>query len=406
MVDWDEVRRAFALNLNESHFTCCFLAALPAAVREAVEKYREAMEGNVLWAEQELLGEGPLHHRVLRELSYYTGGSADQIALTTSTTAGLTAVYNGLRLKSTDEVVATVHDHAVHQKAARIAAERFGASFRLIRLYEQPRYATVDEAAERLLAEVGPQTRVVGLPWVHSRTGVKIPLARMAEIISHVNQARAEKDRCLLIVDGVQGLGVEDVNIARCGVDFFAAGTHKWMLAPRGTGFVWGASQAWPFLMPSAAAIVPNMDGWTAYWSAHASGRLGPSPRASWFSPGGFHAPEHRLAIADAVEFHEAIGKKQISERILHLNTILREELETVEQVELLTPQNARMASGLVCFHYENKSARSVLGRLAEAGIYGTVTPDHVRPAVRLSASLMNNEEQVIGVSRLLHEGL
>ncbi|MEV0322459.1 aminotransferase class V-fold PLP-dependent enzyme [Streptomyces sp. NPDC050658] len=406
MVDWNDVRREFALDLNEAHFTCCFLATLPTPVRAAVERFRSAVAQNVMWAEQEFFGVGPLYHRVLRALSHYTGGSPDQIALTSSTTSGLAAVYNGLRLKPTDEVVVTVHDHGVHQEVARMTAARFGARCRLIRLYDHPRHATADEAAERLLAEIGPRTRVVGLPWVDSRTGVKLPLALIAEVVSGVNRSRSEQDHCLSVVDGVQGLGVEDVDVARSGIDFFVAGTHKWMLAPSGTGFVWGASGAWSHLMPSSAAIIPDIDRWTDYWSAHESGRPSPSPQAHWFSPGGFQAIEHRLAMADAVAFHEAIGRKQISDRILHLNAMMREELKTVEQVKLLTPEDTRMASGLVCFHYGNDSARSVLGRLAEAGVYGTVTPDHVRPAVRLAAGLMNTPEQVTRVSRLLHEGL
>src|SRR5919198_495913 len=55
----------------------------------------------------------------------------------------------------------------------------------------------------------------------------------------------APAGRVLVCVDGVHGLGVEDGPIAALGADFFVAGCHKWLFGPRGTGLVWGRSQAW-----------------------------------------------------------------------------------------------------------------------------------------------------------------
>jgi hypothetical protein len=58
----------------------------------------------------------------------------------------------------------------------------------------------------------------------------------------------------LLIVDGVHGLGVEDPSITALGCDAFAAGTHKWMLGPRGTGFVWAKPAVWQKMRP----VIPS----------------------------------------------------------------------------------------------------------------------------------------------------
>ena len=86
-------------------------------------------------------------------------------------------------------------------------------------------------------AALTPKTRAVGVTWVHSSSGVKMPIARLADAIARANRGRADADRCLLIVDGVHGFGNQDVDIPALGCDFFATSTHKWMLAPRGTGF-------------------------------------------------------------------------------------------------------------------------------------------------------------------------
>ena len=55
-----------------------------------------------------------------------------------------------------------------------------------------------------------------------------------------------------MVVDGVHGLGCVDESVADFGADFFCAGTHKWIYAPRGTGLVWARPEAWARLGPSS----------------------------------------------------------------------------------------------------------------------------------------------------------
>src|SRR5207248_2041727 len=53
-----------------------------------------------------------------------------------------------------------------------------------------------------------------------------------------------------LVVDGVHGLGVEDVRMSDLGADAFSSGLHKWIFAPRGTGFVWAKPRVWASMKP------------------------------------------------------------------------------------------------------------------------------------------------------------
>lgn len=85
----------------------------------------------------------------------------------------------------------------------------------------------------RIRAAVRPNTRAVGITWVHSASGVKLPIRRIAGALAPLNAGRAPSDRVLLIVDGVHGIGVEEPAIAKSGCDIFCAGTHKWLFAPR-----------------------------------------------------------------------------------------------------------------------------------------------------------------------------
>src|SRR5438552_3873764 len=75
--------------------------------------------------------------------------------------------------------------------------------------------------------------------------GVRLPIRAIAEAVRDANQGRDDHDRALLIVDGVHGLGAVDETVAELGCDFFCAGTHKWMFAPRGTGIIWAKPESW-----------------------------------------------------------------------------------------------------------------------------------------------------------------
>ncbi|CAN5835306.1 hypothetical protein BH18ACI4_BH18ACI4_20700 [soil metagenome] len=90
---------------------------------------------------------------------------------------------------------------------------------------------------------------------MHSGSGLKVPVRRVAEAITEVNAGRAEADRIFLIVDGVHGLGVEDETIAQMGCDFFIAGTHKWIFGPRGTGLIWAKASTWKTMRPTMPAF-------------------------------------------------------------------------------------------------------------------------------------------------------
>lgn len=70
--------------------------------------------------------------------------------------------------------------------------------------------------------------------------GLKLPIREIADALAELNRDRHEGDRALLCVDGVHGLGVEDLSMQDLGCDFFVAGCHKWLFGPRGTGLVWG----------------------------------------------------------------------------------------------------------------------------------------------------------------------
>jgi selenocysteine lyase/cysteine desulfurase len=213
----------------------------------------------------------------------------------------------------------------------------------------------------------------------------------MAVAVARANRGRAQADRCLLIVDGVHGFGNQDVDIATLGADFFATSMHKWMLGPRGTGFLWGRSDVWSEMRPTIPSFDPEApEPWGA-WQDH---RPLPPTQAKFVSPGGFLAYEHLLAVRQAVDLHNTIGRARISARIRELNAAFRDGAAGIAGLTLHTPRDPELSGGLSCFEVKGVNAEQVAKRLAAKKVRTNSSPYKVSYA-RVSAGVMNSHEDI-----------
>jgi selenocysteine lyase/cysteine desulfurase len=238
-----------------------------------------------------------------------------------------------------------------------------------VALYDKPAQADAGEMVDRLVAAVTPATRVVAVTWVHSGTGVKVPVADIATALQAA-ATRAGNPPPLLCVDGVHGLGSEATRVADLECDFFVSGTHKWLFGPRGTGIVWGRTEAWPQL----DVVIPSFEpaGMIAWMGGTSSDPPQPGPRAT---PGGYHSFEHRWALAEAFAFHLAIGREAVSERVSGQATQLKEGLAEVDGVTVVTPASPELSSGIVCATVEGVDPVDAMQGLRDQGFVTSVTP-------------------------------
>jgi selenocysteine lyase/cysteine desulfurase len=394
---WSDVRKLFDLHPDYAHLALFFLVSHPRPVREAIESYRKKLDSNPMQTVDEAMFDfdhldASLPVRTASAIGKYIGASGDEIALTGNTTTGLSLIHHGLVLRPGEDVLTTEHDHFVHHEAIRLASERSGASVRKIALFDPPSPAHVTEAeiVDRIQKALRPNTRVLALTWVHSSTGLKLPLRAISDAVGIENKKRSPKDRVRIVVDGVHGIGVEDPNIPALGCDALAAGAHKWLFGPRGTGFVWAKAELWADMRP----LIPTFTGMELI-GAWMNGTPPPSsPRASWFTPGGFHAYEHYWATPAAIDLHQKIGPARITERIHALNGALKDELAKLPKVKLYTPSSTALSAGIVCFDVDGMKPTEVVKKLLQKKIIGSTTPYRVSYA-RLSFGLPNNEAEV-----------
>ena len=137
---------------------------------------------------------------------------------------GLGLVYSGMKLKPGEEILTDTRDHIVTALSADHAAERTGAKVRQAQLYADPSKVSVDEVVGNVRRNLRDNTRLLAVTWVHSGTGVKMPIAAIAEAVRAHNRGKPRDRQTLLSVDGVHGLGIENVSIPELGADFFIAG--------------------------------------------------------------------------------------------------------------------------------------------------------------------------------------
>ena len=384
--DWDRVRAFFPLDRSYIHMAGLFLTSHPLSVGRSVETLREELDHNPVLS---VLARWSTDAEVRLQTALYAGASPDEVGLTGSTTMGLGILLHGLRLPPGSEILQTTHDHSVMDRAISSKAEHASASVRKVSLYDDnhPEHADTQQVVERLLRTIRPETRVLAATWVHSKNGVKLPVVEMSGVVASVNARRNEEDQITFVLDGVHGFGVEDVSIPELGCHLFSSGTHKWIYGPRGTGMIWGHPRVHSRVTP----VIPSLGGGVGPWGAR-------------MTPGGFHAFEHRWAIAPAYALHLEIGKSRVQSRIHDLSRQLKEGLEGLPHVRVYTPRLEELSSGIVCFDVEGRTPQFVVDALLDKHRIIASTTPYEPSHVRLTPGLMNNEEDVEACLRALRD--
>ena len=391
--DWGQVREQFRLSPNWLHFAGFYISSHPTPVSDAIEAYRKAIDDNPFLVVEQGLFEGDeknLQSRVREAAAAYIGGKPDEVAVTQSTTTGLALIYNGFQLKPGEEFLATDHDHIAHHTAIQLAAQRSGAGFRKISLFDEAATASADGIVQRAMAGIRPETRVLGITWVHSQSGIRLPIRRIADALARVNASRDAASRVALVVDGVHGFGCVDESVAEMGADYFSAGTHKWIFGPRGTGIAWARPEAWARLRPS----VPSFSDRAGFEAWIADRPVSTPNNARRMTPGGFQAFDHQWAMVAAFKMHETMGRARVAARVAELNGRIKDGLAKIPKVKVHTPRDPALSAGIVCFEVDGQTPKAVVASLLAKRVVASTSP-YKNTYARLSAGVFNTPAEV-----------
>ncbi|BAQ75881.1 aminotransferase, class V [Pseudomonas sp. Os17] len=375
---WAQLRLLFDQDPDSIHFSNFLVTSHPRPVREAIERHRAKIDRNPgLAMDWDLQEPWKREAEVRRWAGRYLQAKPGQIALTGSTSEGLAMIYGGLHVRPDQEILTTVHEHYATEYSLNFRVAKQGTQVRKISLFKDPHRVSKDEILGSIKRSIRPNTRVLGMTWVQSGSGVKLPIGEIGQLVDEFNRNRDDKDRIIYVVDGVHGFGVDNLDFPDMHCDYFISGTHKWMFGPRGTGIICARSEELKDVTPSVPTFSEDNNFATS------------------MTPGGYHAFEHRWALDEAFKLHLQLGKAQVQARIHALNSYLKQRLQELPQVELVTPLSPELSAGFTFFRIKNQDCDQFAAYLMANRVVVDAVDRDVGPVIRTAPGLLNDEQQI-----------
>jgi len=168
------------------------------------------------------------------------GCVADEVLLTRSTTNAMTIAGLGVDLSRGDRVLTTDVEHEGGSAVWKHLEKRRGIG--IDRVVIAPEDHDIKAIVERFDRAITKQTKVISVSHVITSTGLRMPVR---EIV-----ALAKSRNIVTIIDGAQAVGNIEVDVKAIGCDAYAAPGHKWLMAPKGTGFLYIRKEAASQIQP------------------------------------------------------------------------------------------------------------------------------------------------------------
>jgi len=165
-----------------------------------------------------------LVQRTRRLAADLIGAVPDEITFVPNTAAGIGTVAEGFRWNDGDNVVLSSSEFPSN-RLPWLHLRRRGVEVRLV---DTP--TDVDGFICALDAACDEHTRIVACSWIDYATGIRRDPARLSQL--------ARQHGALLVLDGIQGLGVLPVDLHVQGIDVLVADSRKWLLGPEGAGIL------------------------------------------------------------------------------------------------------------------------------------------------------------------------
>jgi isopenicillin-N epimerase len=221
----EPLRELFALDPTVTFLNHGSYGACPRPVLAELARWHAEMERNPV----EFLGRrsGALLREARVALAAYLGAQPDDLAFMPNSTTGVNTVAQSFELQAGDEVLGTDHEYGACAAAWQFVCARRGASYRTV---EIPLPFEPGEFVARVMAAVTPRTRLLFVSHVTSTTALVFPVAALC--------ARARAAGIATLIDGAHVPGQLPLALDTLGADFYVGNGHKWLCAPKGSGFL------------------------------------------------------------------------------------------------------------------------------------------------------------------------
>jgi selenocysteine lyase/cysteine desulfurase len=357
-------RELFPIFAQRLYINSCSQGALSDAVRAAYEHYL---------ADWDEYG-APWEYWVERQeaardaFAGLVNALPDEIAVTTSLSAGVSALASGLRFTRRSKVVLTDWEfptigqiwHAQESRGARVTHVAAAAD------------GTIP--IEHFERAIDDDTLLVSITHVCYRNGAMLDVPAVVEL--------AHERGALVLLDAFQAVGSLPVDVSELGVDFLGAGVLKYLLGSAGLGFFYCRRDL-------VERVWPTQTGWFADENIFAMDHTDYSPAhtAARFQSGTPPIPSIYAGIA-GIELMQEIGIRETREHVLGLNAHLLDGLDEL-QAKVVTPRAPERRGALICV--KSTDASALVATLGEEGIVTSERDDNLR----ISAHCYNTVEDV-----------
>lgn len=381
----NEIRSRFPIFTNKIYLNSCSQGALSKDVEAAIADHLQSWHKDgspwELWVEK--------YEKTRAMVAQFIGASTDEVAVVPSASAGINAVASALDFVKRPKVV-----------MGEFEFPTMGHAW----LAQRPRGAQVEFVAaqgEHLDAEsyaeaIDDRTVIVPLTHVCFKNGFRSDISAVTRL-AHAKGA-------LVILDDYQDCGTRPVNVKAMDVDFYVAGTLKYLLACSGLGFLYVRKSL-------VSSLAPTISGWFAQSDPFAFDvkHLDQSRTARRFEAGTPPIPNIYAASA-GIALLQGIGLEDVAQHIrtltqalvqgaLELGLHIKTPLDSVGPLVVL--QSSDVEGVIARFAAQNiVVSRREDGLRISFHVYNTLRDvEQVLAALKESADLMVREGQSVGAT-------
>ncbi len=362
---WQLVKKQFTVPDNLVMFNAANLCPAPHSVSDKVLTFNRELNSNVSF--QYRAAFSAQRAKALTQLAQFVGVSKEEIGITRNTSESNGILVNGLDFKAGDEIVIWEQNHPSNGVAWEKRAQRSGLVVKKVSVPSSPK--TKDELITPFAKAITSKTKLIAFSHVSNLSGIALPAKELCSL--------AKSKGVLSLVDGAQTLGSMDLSLYDMGCDFFTASTHKWLMGPMENGMLYVKKLHIENLWPAVIGGGWKDDMHTVDEKICVLGQ---------------RIETTTSALPEAIDFQLSIGKKIIEERVVALNTYLKQQIQSkIPTATFVTPLSPELSGGIVIISLAGKDNKEVYQKLYDN--YGIACAS--TGGIRLSPHIYNTMEDV-----------
>lgn len=363
---WKAVQDQFTLREDRTYLNCGGLGPAPKVVQDEVISRMKELQA-ISESGHSILGE------TRKVAARFFGSNEEEICFTRNATESNSIIASGIPMQAGDEVIFDSH---AHPGGSFPWLNRQNIDGIRVKVFD-PDPNSMENTLNRINDLITSRTKAIQVSHITAPTGILLDVEAIGEL--------ADEKGIWFHVDGAQSAGMIPIDFATMKCQSYATSGHKWLGGPRGTGLLLVRQD-------SIESVVSWHVGAYSVSEVELPSRLELHPAALRFEYGTRNT-ELVAGLGSAMKFQESIGRKRIEARSMELAKRLRERLEQIDSVTVLTPKDASMRRGITTFRSDRMDFDEINNRMSrEYQLRCRRVTEVGLNAVRVSTHIFNSE--------------